>query len=174
MNNQQEIWKDVVGYNGLYQVSNQSRMRRVKFVDGKFVYTILKPILKKNGYVQHGLCMNNKLKCVSLHRVVAQAFIPNPENKPTVNHINGIRDDNSIDNLEWATQKEQIKHAWSTGLSNYDYERKLKLSKIVVCLQSGIFFYSTTEAANALNIKLRSMRKMLSGEIKNKTTFVYA
>ena len=77
------------------------------------VPTVLKPFNDRDGYLR----VNLLGKMHSVHRLIAKAFIPNPENKPTVNHINGIKDDNRVNNLEWATNSENTKHAYKTGLN---------------------------------------------------------
>lgn len=106
-NARQEIWKDVVGYEGLYEISNLGSIRNFK------TKAIKKTIICKNGYRRVSVSKNchHKIKC--MHRIIAEAFIPNPENKPQVNHKNGIRTDNSIENLEWMTAKENIRHSYS-------------------------------------------------------------
>ena len=93
----EEIWKDVVGYEGLYEVSNLGRVRR----DGK----ILKPTKIKNGYLYVGLHKNGIQKTVRVHRLVASAFIPNPQNLPCVNHKDEDKTNNAVDNLEWCTSQ---------------------------------------------------------------------
>lgn len=107
-----EIWKDIEGYNnlykGLYQVSNMGRVRRMK---------ILKPHFNSSGYYIVSLVNNKKAKTCRIHRLVARAFIPNPENKPEVNHISGMKTDNTVDNLEWCTGKENSLHAVNIGLT---------------------------------------------------------
>lgn len=121
---QEEIWKDITGYEGHYQVSN---FGRIKSVARKIKYgethapankpeMILKPKQKNSGYLFVSLCKNNNIKYSHIHRLVASAFIPNPENKPLVNHIDGNKQNNSIGNLEWVTPIENIMH----------YQTKLK------------------------------------------------
>lgn len=99
----QEIWKDIVGYEGLYQVSNMGRVRSLKR------NIILKPTSDMNGkgYYFVNLKRGNPKK---IHRLVAKAFIPNPDNKPEVNHIDGNTKNNKIDNLEWCTHQENCVH----------------------------------------------------------------
>lgn len=98
----EEIWKDIEGYEGLYQVSNQGRIKSLKY--GK--ENILKPGTDKDGYLYVNLCKDAKTKSYKVHRLVAQAFIPNPDNKPQINHKSEEKWLNTVDNLEWATAKE--------------------------------------------------------------------
>lgn len=107
----QEIFKDIQGYEGVYQVSNLGNVKSYKNKDGK----ILIPSPNNYGYQRVGLRCNNRKLC-SVHRLVAEAFISNPENKKEVNHINGIKTDNRVQNLEWSTHSENIIHAHKTGL----------------------------------------------------------
>lgn len=108
-----EIWKDVEGYEGLYQVSNKSRVRSFAKYDSGI---IMKQTKEGCGYLQIQFKKDGKIKHYKVHRMVAKAFIPNPENKPFVNHINGIKTDNRIENLEWVTSSENLKHAHRIGL----------------------------------------------------------
>lgn len=100
-----ELWRPVVGYEGLYEVSNFGRVRSLGNRTHKGVH-ILKQA-NKGKYLFVELCKDGVRKQFLVHRLVAQAFIPNPENKPTVDHINMFKTDNKVENLRWATQTEQ-------------------------------------------------------------------
>ena len=112
-----EIWKDIFGYEGLYQVSDQGRVksleRKVRHgrgIDLTIKERILKPGTDRGGYLRVGLCDGGKQKTFKVHRLVCEAFHENPDNKPQVNHLNEIKTDNRACNLEWSTAKENCNH----------------------------------------------------------------
>lgn len=110
-----EIWKDINCYEGIYQVSDLGRVKSLNYNHtGKEV--IMKNYENKNGYMYIFLYSNGKCNNLRIHRLVCSAFIDNPENKKEVNHKNGIKSDNRVENLEWATHSENQKHAYNTGL----------------------------------------------------------
>ncbi len=109
----EEIWKDIKGYEGLYQISNFGNIKSMDKViirkDGiKYIKrgTMLKPSINTSGYLQIGLSKNGIRKPFRIHRLVAIAFIPNPYNKPFIDHINTIKTDNKVENLRWVTREE--------------------------------------------------------------------
>lgn len=101
-----EIWKDILDYEGIYQISNYGRVYNIKSNRYLVTYT------DKDGYIRLTLFKNKKSKNISVHRLIGINFIPNPENKPFINHKNGIKDDNKIENLEWVTAAENNLHKY--------------------------------------------------------------
>jgi len=103
-------YKEIKGYEN-YLISNEGR------VFSFYTKKVLKPWKDRGGYFNVGLWKNGIREHHTIHRLVALAFVPNPENKPTVNHIDGCKINNFVENLEWCSQKENVHHAWSSGLS---------------------------------------------------------
>lgn len=125
-----EIWKDIVGYEGKYQVSNLGRVKSLNY--GR---TGKEKVLKyedNNGYLRVNLCKNCKVKHYRIHRLVAQAFIPNPDNLPVINHKNEIKTDNRVQNLEWCTSQ------YNSTYNNQHIKRGIKLKKKRACYKNGI------------------------------------
>lgn len=164
-----EVWKPVLGWEGLYQVSNLGQVRsldRVVCYTGRYGNTchrtfkgkILRPC-RNQGYLDVVLACQDYTKSCQVHRLVAQVFVDNPDNKPQVNHINGVKDDNRADNLEWVTSSENIKHAVGKGLFvpvlTDEFKTRIgQLSKNscpVICTDTGDRFKSCAEADRMLN-----------------------
>lgn len=119
-----EIWKEITNYEGTYEVSNYGSVKSLSRKVGHFSgilrvlkEKLLKPDVDKAGYLLIGLRKDNIQKKFLNHRLVAAAFIPNPSNKLEVNHINGIKSDNRVENLEWVTSSENKIHAFKEGLN---------------------------------------------------------
>lgn len=113
----EEVWKDVKDFEGLYQVSSLGNVKRLvskRVLNERFIGRFF----DKDGYVKRILSKEGINYNFREHRLVASTFIENPENKPTVNHINGIKTDNRVENLEWNTQLENKQHAVNSGLTN--------------------------------------------------------
>ena len=174
-----EIWKYIDGFNGRYSVSSFGRVRAENrwcynprygefFLAGK----MLKPSHNSNGYLTVTLALNGRSFPLCVHRIVAQAFIPNPKNKPQVNHINGNRADNNINNLEWCTQSENNLHSYrklgriKVGLKGENNP----VSKIVLQIKNGIViaeFCSVTEAQTKTGIARQSIGKVANKKLKS-------
>lgn len=122
-----EIFKTIKGYEGLYEISNYGRCK--SYTRSK-KGTIIKPIVCSNGYLEYHLHKDGKRKCFMAHRLVAEAFIPNPNNKPQVNHIDEDIQNNMIDNLEWCTAKENANHGTRNerSIKNHNYNRIIQLT----------------------------------------------
>jgi len=129
-----EIWKDVPGYENLYQASSFGFVRSLKDSSNNRRVKVLKNNLDGYGYLQTSIYSNKKRKTYKTHRLIALSFIPNPENKRTVNHINGIKTDNRVVNLEWATDSENVKHAFDNGFKKPNYGKDHHNSRKVIQL----------------------------------------
>jgi len=134
----EEIWKDVPQYEGMYQVSTKGRVRSLDRTyptkkskafhkKGK----VMSPNINNSGYYYLCLCNGKKHWYAKLHRIVAATFIPNPDNLPEVNHINGNKLDNSVENLEWCNHSDNHKHSYRIGLSKIEIAQRAKRKKVV-------------------------------------------
>lgn len=148
-----EIWKDVVGYEGYYQISNLGNVRsfdrihssglgRSYFKPGR----ILKTCVASHGYLSVALCFR-KQTSAQIHKLIAKAFIPNPNNYKCVNHKDGNKLNNNIDNLEWVSHAQNNKHAYDTGLKKPF--RKVTTEEVIqIRALSKCFNMSNTLLAN--------------------------
>ena len=142
-----------------YEVSNLGRVRNIE--SGK----TLKPSLQKNGYLRHGLSKNNKKKYLYLHRVLATAFIDNPERKPCVNHIDENKTNNDLSNLEWCTVKENMRH----GTRTKRIAEKLSQKVIQLDLNNNVLnvFKSMRQAGRETGVSATSISACCSGKVKS-------
>lgn len=161
-----EEWKDIEGYEGLYQVSNLGRVKRSK---GKYMKSerILMLFINTPGYLQVMLCKNNKCKKFTVHRLVANAFIPNPENKPQVNHIDEDKTNIKVSNLEWVTAKENVNH----GTRNERSSKKIK----AIDIANGEWndYKSISECARELGLHQSSISMCLKGKRKTSGGYTF-
>lgn len=173
----EEIWKDIPGYEGLYQASNLGRIRSLDRIrpDKNYKQKGRIMLFHKNhaGYYQLRLSKNGKAKTLRVNRLIALTFIPNRENKDSVNHINGIRTDNRVENLEWNTMKEQIWHQHKVLNTPYSDMKKCRMNKERKVIRSdGKIYNSIKEAKEDLGHKNAPIVEVCQG--KRKTAYGYS
>lgn len=154
--NNMDVWK-TINDNYNYEINKNGVIRN------KHTKKIMSPKNDK-GYKRVTLSNNGKKKTKSVHRLVAEAFIPNPENKKEVNHINGNRTDNRSINLEWCTRSENMKHAFYTGLKYPSGGIKNRKVKII---ETGIVYDSLHECARDINGNFSRISDCLNGKRKS-------
>lgn len=142
-----ETWRDVAGYEGEYQVSDAGRVKSLsrELTDRlgrkrKMKEKVLSPGRERGGYQNVFLCSSNGQRNMKVHRLVAEAFVPNPDDKPMVNHIDGDKNNNAASNLEWVTRIENTDHAIRAGLVNHSENAKkatIVNRRPVVVLKNG-------------------------------------
>lgn len=145
-----EKWKNIENFDN-YQVSNLGNVRNLNFnKTGKV--KLLKQKTDKDGYSEIILCKNSKYKTFKVHRLVAINFVDNNDDKPQVNHINGNKSDNNVNNLEWVTASENLKH------KHRHLKHKAVNSKKVICVDTGKIFNSGASAARSLGLTVTCVR----------------
>lgn len=162
----EEIWKPVKGYEKYYEVSNLGRIKSL----ARTVYwknrvggvscrldneKIMAPDVLRTGYVRVKFRVNGNIKSCTVHRVVAEHFIDNPLCKPCVNHKDGDRTNNNVENLEWCTYSENNLHEWRV------LGRKSYRSKKIKCVSSGDVFDSVSDAAKCINVCKQTLFKAM-------------
>ena len=151
----EEIWKDIPEYLGIYQVSNYGLIRKIgRCKKPKF----MTPKPNQKGYLRVCFSIGGKKRYYRVHRLVAQAFIPNPDNKPQINHKDGNKLNNNVSNLEWVTNQENCEHAQRNGLTNHR-ERPVVLIKNGKIIKR---FDSIRDAARQTNIGCQNIYYQLT------------
>lgn len=176
-----EVWKDIDGYGGAYSVSNFGRVRSNEIIINrramgsyKRCSFIKKQTVMRKGYLIVTLSFNKKHKQVLVHRLVALAFIPNPNNKPQVNHIDGNKQNNCISNLEWVTDKENMIHASQHGLLNIP-EPQNKKPVLMFDLKGNFIreYESRSAVKKDMNIDTASVYNVTCGKIKQTHGYIF-
>ena len=146
---EKEIWRDIEGYEGLYQVSNKSNIKAlekkvlgIKDSNRKLKERLKKKSISKIGYEIVLLHKDGKYKTFYVHRLVAKAFIPNPNNYSVINHLDGNKANNNLENLEWCSISRNVKHGYETGLNSK--------CRAVKCIELNKSFYGESEASRFL------------------------
>lgn len=179
-----EVWKPIEGTDGKYEVSNTGKVRSV----GTHVNKGIRELIQKTdryGYRIVTIYYDEKRKSRTVHRLVASAFIPNPEALPQINHIDGNKENNNSSNLEWCSASHNIKHAFDMGLKEKSREHAAevwrtnneKRSKPVLVIdESGnvMEFPSISEASRKLNISRANAQQVLNGNGRRKTAGGYS
>ena len=160
----QEIWKDIKGYEGYYQISSFGRVRSLDRFDGfknNIKGKLIKCFLSKTGYVRVSLSKNQKYKKFQVHRLVAQAFIENKNNFSQVNHIDEKRDNNNVNNLEWCSAK------YNSNYGNRPKRiSKIKSKPVISISGSGLmrYFKSARKASEVLGVEFKNISAVANGK----------
>ena len=165
----EEIWKDITGYEGLYQVSNLGNVKSLNY-RGSRREKMLKPHNDNRGYLFVRLYKNNEYKNFKVHRLVANAFIENLNNYEEVNHIDECKTNNNVNNLEWCN------HKYNMNYGTANKRRSEKYKKAIYCLESDKIYNSIKECVKELDISKVSIGFVLNGRQKQTKgyTFRYA
>lgn len=161
-----EIWKSVKDFEGLYEVSNLGRIRSIGYGEIK----ILKGRDDGAGYLKVALFKDKKRHEAKVHRLVCNAFIKNRDNRPFVNHKNLIRNDNRLENLEWCTHSENIKHAYNMGSLSGMKGSKHKLAKLTnekILEIRNIKNMSNAKISKIYNVSSTTIRNIINNKTWN-------
>lgn len=167
-----EEWKNIVGYEGLYEVSNLGNIISLENKSNHKKVKYLKCSKTKSGYLRAYLYKNKKRKCYMLHRLVALAFIPNPHNLPQINHIDGNKKNNKVENLEWCTQRDNNIHAIVNGL-NSTQKAVEKNEKPIILMNNNTRYRSMMDACRDLKLNVANVSRVCNGKLKHTKGYVF-
>ena len=172
-----EHWKSIAGYEGLYQVSNLGRVKSLNY-NHTGTDKILKPWKTHDGYLQVILCKDGHVKKFKVHRLVAKAFIPNPNNLETVNHKDEVKTNNTVGNLEWMSQRDNINygtHNKRMAEANINHPKKSKVVQMFNKQTGELLatFPSTHEAERVTGINNSSISKCCNGKYKSAGGYIW-
>jgi len=151
-------WKPIRGYEGLYEISDKGQVKSLIGWNGKRYINrekILKPTKTTTGYWKIELVKNKNRKSKKIHRLIAIAFIPNPEKKPNINHIDGNPLNNSLENIEWCTQKENVDHALRIGLRKLVKIPQKELEELYLVNKNSLRMIGNTYGLSATTVARR-------------------
>ncbi len=162
-----EYWKYIEGFNGVYQISTLGNVKSTQKWRNRSAERILKPHYNPRGYVQAFLYnLEGKRVIINVHKLVLDAFLPNVDNYPQINHINEIKSENTLDNLEWCDGKYNKYESYIKKGNKHETQPKM-----VVNIETHEIFASMSAAAKSQRLEATSLRRRLNGEFKNETQF---
>lgn len=162
-----EIWKDIEGYEGCYQVSNFGRVKSLMYGKEK----ILKLEKTNKCYFRVALCKNGKVKRYFVHILVCKAFLPNPDNLPFVNHKDENQSNNFANNLEWCDRKYNNNYGNHNKKVSESLINHPKFSKKLLCIETGVVYQSTHQAERDLGLSRGCVSKACRGIYKKVSGF---
>ena len=167
-----EIYKDIEGYEGLYKISNQGRVLSLgNGNSNNSKERILKPLKHKNGYLKVILSKQGKIKNYLIHRLVCEAFLPNPNNLSEINHRDEDKTNNFIQNLEWCTREYNSNYGTRTERTRLLNTNHPNTSKKVMCVETGLIYPSTNEVQRQTGFSKSSISMCCNGKQKTCSGF---